>query len=69
MKNFLIILVSTFILVIGFSDKSNANVLDCEDLYDACIDNNPYDEEDQFFAYYGYINGCSSSRAFCLDRD
>lgn len=62
--------ISAFIIVllIGFTDKTHSYImLDCENLYDTCIDNNPYNVETQFFVYYGYVRGCTTSRSICLD--
>lgn len=56
-------------LMIGFSENVNSYMLDCEDLYDTCIENNPFDEDDEFFAYYGYKTGCSTSRNICNDLE
>lgn len=64
---YLVILIFGFFLIFKFSDTSYSYMLDCEDLYDTCIENNPYDKDDNFFAYYGYKNGCSSSRTICLE--
>lgn len=66
MKKFITIF--TFIIFFSFTDTTHSyNSLDCEELYDTCIGNNPYDEDYQFFYYYGYLNGCSSSRNFCFE--
>lgn len=69
MKKCIITLACSFVLLIGLTDEANSYMLDCEDLYNTCIANNPYDEERQFFYHYGYINGCSSSRTFCLEMN
>lgn len=65
MKNFILTFICTLIIITGLSENANSSMLDCEDLYDTCIDNNPFDKDDQFFAYYGYRTGCSSSRDIC----
>ncbi|MEP1304258.1 MAG: hypothetical protein ABJI33_02795 [Balneola sp.] len=69
MKKLLITSMFTFTLLIGLSENANSYMLDCEDLYDTCIENNPYDIEEQFFIYYGYQTGCSTSRNICNDLE